>query len=138
MGTWAVGPFGNDFAQDWAEDLHESNDLYFIGDTLDNVLTNADHLEAPFGAEGLAAVETLLRLEGRGGVEDDDSAGIDEWVGVVKAKYKPRADLVEKAGRVLDLVLSERSELRELWQDSEHYDAWRAGVEEQKVRLAGK
>lgn len=138
MGTWAVGPFGNDFAQDWAEDLHESNDLYFIGDTLDNVLANAGQLEAPFGAEGLAAVETLLRLEGRGGVEDDDSAGIDEWVGVVKAKYKPRADLVEKAGRVLDLILSERSELRELWQDSEHYDAWRATVEEQKARLAGK
>jgi hypothetical protein len=82
MGTWATGPFGNDFAQDWAEDLHESNDLYFIGDTLDNVLSpdNGEYLEAPFGAEGLAAVETLLRLEGRGGVEDDDSAAIDEWV----------------------------------------------------------
>ncbi|QBE65753.1 DUF4259 domain-containing protein [Pseudoduganella lutea] len=140
MGTWAVGPFGNDFALDWAEDLHESNDLYFIGDTLDNVLSpdNGDILEAPFGAEGLAAVETLLRLEGRGGVEDDDSAAIDEWVGVVKAKYKPRTDLLEKAGRVLDLVLSERSELRQLWQDSEHFDAWLASVEEQKARLQGK
>ena len=136
MGTWAVGPFANDFAQDWAEDLHESNDLYFIADTLDNVLANADHLEAPFGAEGLAAVETLLRLEGRGGVEDDDSAAIDDWVEVVQAKYKPRADLVDKAGQVLALVLSERSELRELWQDSEHYDAWRAAVLDQQARLA--
>ncbi|HEX8604347.1 MAG TPA: DUF4259 domain-containing protein [Pseudoduganella sp.] len=140
MGTWATGPFGNDFAQDWAEDLHESNDLYFIGDTLDNVLSpdNGDYLEAPFGAEGLAAVETLLRLEGRGGVEDDDSAAIDEWVQVVKDKYKPRKDLQEKAVRVLDLVLSERSELRELWQDSEHFDAWRATVDGQKARLQGK
>ena len=136
MGTWAVGPFANDFAQDWAEDLHESNDLYFIADTLDNVLANADYLEAPFGAEGLAAVETLLRLEGRGGVEDDDSAGIDDWVEVVQAKYKPRADLMDKAGQVLALVLSERSELRELWQDSEHYDAWRATVLDQQARLA--
>jgi Domain of unknown function (DUF4259) len=140
MGTWATGPFGNDFAQDWAEDLHESNDLYFIGDTLDNVLSpeNGDYLEAPFGAEGLAAVETLLRLEGRGGAEDDDSAAIDEWVEVVKGKYKSRPDLLEKAGRALDLVLSERSELRELWQDSEHFDAWRASVEDQKARLQGK
>jgi hypothetical protein len=139
MGTWATGPFGNDFALDWAEDLHESNDLYFIGDTLDNVLSpdNGDYLEAPFGAEGLAAVETLLRLEGRGGARDDDSAAIDEWVEVVQGKYKSRADLLEKAGRVLDLVLSERSELRELWQDSEHFDAWRATVDEQKARLRG-
>jgi hypothetical protein len=38
---------------------------------------------------------------------------------------------------VLDLVLSERSELRELWQDSEHFDAWRATVDEQKARLQG-
>jgi hypothetical protein len=137
MGTWATGPFGNDFALDWAEDLHESNDLYFIADTLDNVLSpdNADYLEAPFGAEGLAAVETLLRLEGRGGVRDDDTAGIDEWVDIVRAKYKPRSDLVEKAGKVLDLVLSERSELRELWQESEHYDAWRATIADQKARL---
>lgn len=137
MGTWATGPFGNDFAQDWAEDLHESNDLYFIGDTLDNVLSpdNGDYLEAPFGAEGLAAVETLLRLEGRGSVQDDDSAPIDEWVEVVKDKYKSRPDLLEKAVRVLDLVLSERSELRQLWQDDEHFDAWRATVDEQKARL---
>jgi hypothetical protein len=140
MGTWAVGPFANDFALDWAEDLHESNDLYFIGDTLDNVLSpdNGDVLDAPFGEEGLAAVETLLRLEGRGGVKDDDSAAIDEWVDVVKAKYKPRADLLEKAGRAIDLILSERSELCRLRQDSEHFDAWRASVDEQKARLQGR
>jgi hypothetical protein len=140
MGTWAVGPFGNDFAQDWAQDLHESNDLYFIGDTLDNILApeQAAYLEAPFGAEGLAAVETLLRLEGRGGVGDDDSAAIDDWVGIVQAKYKSRADLLEKSARVLELVLSERSELRELWQDSEHYETWRATVEDQKARLQAR
>jgi hypothetical protein len=137
MGTWATGPYGNDFAQDWAQDLHESNDLYFIADTLDNVLSpeHAAYLEAPFGAEGLAAVETLLRLESRGGAADDDSAGIDEWVDIVRPKYKSRTDLLDKAGRVLDLVLGERSELRELWQDSEHYDAWRATVDDQRARL---
>lgn len=137
MGTWSTGPFGNDFAQDWAEDLHESNDLYFIESTLDNVLANAAYLEAPFGAEGIAAVETLLRLEGRGGPADDDSAGVDEWVELVRPKYKKsRADLLDKAGKVLALVLAEASELRELWQDSEHADAWRADVAAQQARLS--
>ncbi len=137
MGTWSTGPFGNDFAQDWAEDLHESNDLYFIEDTLDNALANAAYLEAPFGAEGIAAAETLLRLEGRGGPQDEDSAGVDEWTALVQPKYKKsRTDLLDKAGRVLDLVLGETSELRELWQDSEHYDAWRADVAGQQARLS--
>jgi len=139
VATWDIGPYGNDFAQDWAEDLQESNDLYFIENTLDNVLATADTdvLEAPYGAEGIAAVEALLRLYDRGGALDEDTQRVDDWVGAIKGRFRPRTDLFEKAGRALDLILSERSELRELWQDSEHYEQWRAGVEAQKARLQG-
>lgn len=138
MGTWAVGPFGNDFAQDWAEDLQESRDLYFIEDTLNNVLQaeTTEYLEAPFGAEALAAVETWSRLQGKGGPQDEDSAAVDAWVAEVQAKFsKPRADIADKAARVLALVLSEASELRELWEDSEHYEEWRASVTDLQRRL---
>ncbi|UGQ48843.1 DUF4259 domain-containing protein [Massilia endophytica] len=137
MGTWSTAVFGNDFAQDWAEDLQESHDLYFIADTLDNALSagEAGQLEAPFGAEALAAVETLARLEGRAGLQDEDSEAVDEWVAAVQPKFKLRTDLHEKALRVLELVLSGRSELRELWQDSEHYEAWRADVEALRARM---
>ncbi|MGB9991900.1 DUF4259 domain-containing protein [Pseudoduganella rhizocola] len=137
MGTWSTGAFGNDFAQDWAEDLQESMDLYFIADTLDNALSSgeAGMLEAPFGAEALAAVETLARLEGRAGLQDEDSAAVDEWVAAMKPKFKLRSDLHEKALRVLELVLSGRSELRELWQDSEHDEAWRNEVESLRARM---
>lgn len=139
MATWGIGPYGNDFAQDWAEDLQESNDLYFIENTLDNVLSaaGADVLEAPYGAEGIAAVEALLRLYERGGVSDEDTLRVDDWVGAIKGRFRPRADLFEKAGKALDLILSERSELRELWQESEHYEQWRASVEAQQARLQG-
>lgn len=139
MGTWAVGPFGNDFAQDWAQDLQESRDLYFIEDTLNNVLQaeTTEYLEAPFGAEALAAVETWSRLQGKGGPKDEDSAAIDEWVAEVQAKLsKPRADIADKAARALALVLSEASELRELWEDSEHYDEWRVSVTDLQRRLS--
>jgi hypothetical protein len=139
VGTWAVGPFGNDFAQDWAQDLQESKDLYFIEDTLNNVLQaeTTEYLEAPFGAEALAAVETWSRLQGKGGAKDEDSAGVDEWVAEVQAKLsKPRADIADKAQRVLALVLSEASELRELWEDSEHYEDWCATVTDLQRRLS--
>ena len=138
MGTWAIGPFGNDFAQDWVEDLQESKDLYFIDDTLSNVLQaeTTEYLEAPFGAEALAAVETWARLLGKGGASDEDSERADAWVADLLPKFKPRSDIAEKALRALALVLSEGSELRELWQDSEHYAAWRTSVEDLQRRLS--
>ncbi|NVE01230.1 DUF4259 domain-containing protein [Massilia sp. BJB1822] len=138
MGTWAIGPYGNDCAQDWVEDLQESKDLYFIEETLSNVLASegAQELEAPYGEEGIAAAETLARLEGKGAPADEDTSEVDEWVTAVRPKYKHRADLVEKAGRVLDLVLSESSELRQLWEEAEEYADWRASVEGIKARLA--
>jgi len=138
VGTWAVGPFGNDFAQDWAEDLQESKDLYFIEETLNNVLKaeTTEYLEAPFGAEALAAVETLSRLQGRGGASDEDSAQIDEWVATVLLKFKPRPDIADKARRALVLVMSEGSELRELWEDSEHFADWQASVQDLSARMS--
>lgn len=139
MGTWAVGPYGNDFAQDWAEDLQESKDLYFIEDTLNNMLQaeTTEYLEAPFGAEALAAVETWSRLQGKGGAKDEDSAGVDAWVAEVQVKLgKPRADIADKAMRALALVTSDASELRELWEDSEHYQDWLASVSDLLRRLS--
>lgn len=135
MGTWAIDAFGNDMALDWAEDLQESQDLYFIANTLDNVLSgdSAAYLEAPYAAEGLAAIEVLARLQGQPGVVQED---VDAWVEEVRLKFKHRADLVEKAQRAIDHILSERSELRELWSESEEYENWRAGVLELKARVS--
>jgi hypothetical protein len=137
MGTWAVGAFGNDFALDWAQDLQESKDLFFIEDTLNNVLSadSANYLEAPFGAEGLAAIEVLARLYGKPGQQDEDSTEVDAWVAEVSKKAKRRTDLIEKSLRAIEHILSERSELRELWQDSDEYDNWRASVDDLKARI---
>lgn len=140
MGTWSTAAFGNDFALDWAQDLQESKDLFFIEDTLNNVLSadSAEYLEAPFAAEGLAAIEVLARIYGKPNVEDEDDENtedIDAWVEEVSKKAKRRTDLIEKSLRAIEHILSERSELRELWQGSEHYDDWRASVADLKARI---
>lgn len=139
MGTWAVDAFGNDFALDWAQDLQESKDLFFIEDTLNNVLSpdSADYLEAPFAAEGLAAIDVLARLYGKPGEKDENTGGVDAWVAEVSKKAaRRRTDLIEKSQRAIEHILSERSELRELWQDSEHYEDWRKSVEQLKQRIS--
>ncbi|MTV38396.1 DUF4259 domain-containing protein [Duganella radicis] len=136
MGTWAVDAFGNDYAQDWAEDLHETGNLDAVEDTLNTVLDSGAELEAPFAAEALVAAEVLARLQGKGGARTEDSAAVDEWVDARKAKpVKPRADLAEKAARAIERVLAPDSELRQLWEDSEHYADWRAAVEDLRSRL---
>ena len=136
MGTWAVDAFGNDYAQDWAEDLRETSNLDAVEDTLDTALdTSTGELEAPFAAEALVAIEVLARLQGKGGERSDDSAAIDDWVDARKAKARVRADLADKAGRAIERILSEQSELRELWAESEHYAEWRASVEDLRGRI---
>jgi hypothetical protein len=137
MGTWAVDAFGNDYAQDWAEDLHETSNLDAVEDTLNTVLDSGAELEAPFAAEALAAIEVLARLQGKGGPRSEDSAAVDEWVDARKAKaVKPRADLAAKAAQAIERILAPDSELRQLWEDSEHYADWRASVEDLRARLA--
>ena len=136
MGTWAVDAFGNDYAQDWAEDLAQTSSLEAVESTLDMALENSGELlEAPFAAEALVAVEVLARLQGKGGERSEDSAAVDEWVEARKAKARVRTDLADKAGRAIERILSEQSELRELWADSEHYADWRTAVEELRGRI---
>jgi hypothetical protein len=137
MGTWAVDAFGNDYAQDWAEDLKETSNLDAVENTLDVALEDhGDELEMPFAVEALVAIEVLARLQGKGGARTEDSAAVDDWVDARKPKARPRADLAAKAGRAIERILSERSELRELWQESEHYQEWLASVEDLRSRLA--
>jgi hypothetical protein len=143
MGTWAIDAFGNDFAQDWAEDLHETSNMDAIENTLDTALAGGDELEAPLAAEALVAIEVLARLQGKGGERTEDSASIDEWVDAQKARaeakgkgpLKPRTDLAAKAQQALVRILSVQSELRQLWAESEHDEAWRASVNDLAARL---
>lgn len=136
MGTWTVDAFGNDYAQDWAEDLQETSNLDAVEDTLNTALdASAGELEAPLAAEALVAIEVLARLQGKGGALGEDSAAVDEWVAARKPKARLRTDLQEKALLAIDRILSDQSELRELWAESEHYEAWRASVEELRARV---
>nr|WP_315249915.1 DUF4259 domain-containing protein [uncultured Duganella sp.] len=136
MGTWAVDAFGNDYAQDWAEDLHETSNMDAVEGTLNTVLDGGVELEAPFAAEALVAIEVLARLQGKGGPRTEDSTAVDEWVDARKAKAKPRADLAAKAVQAIERILSPDSELRQLWEESEHYADWRAAVEDLRARLS--
>ena len=137
MGTWALDAFGNDYAMDWAQDLHEYKTLELVETTLDNVIDSAEaELEAPFAAEALAALEVIARLQGQPGEDDPATAEVDEWVAACKKKVTP--PLLEKARLAFERITAETSELRQLWQDSEHFAAWQADVADLRQCVLGK
>lgn len=137
MGTWALDAFGNDYAMDWAQDLHEYKTLELVETTLDNVIDSQQaELEAPFAAEALAALEVIARLQGQPGDNDPATAEVDEWVAACKKKVTP--PLLEKARLAFERIMAESSELRQLWQDSEHFTDWQADVAALRGRVLGQ
>lgn len=138
MSVWDIGPFDNDLALDWVQDLQESNDLYYIEDTLNNVLDEGDSvIPMPFACEALAAIEVLARLQGQPGQPGDEADDdVDAWVDTVRKKFKRRADLVEKSLKALDVIVSEQSELANEWAQTDAHVAWRGMIEQLRTRVA--
>ncbi len=134
MGTWSVDSLGNDDACDWGYGLDDCNDLSLINATLDKVLNEgADYLESPDACEAIAAIETIARLQGNWGELNAYSESIDSWV--KKTKLIPSKALAEKAHKVIERILADDSEIKELWQESEEFDAWQASVKNLATRI---
>src|SRR5690242_8727108 len=142
MAAWGSGPFENDDAADYADGITQGRDLTGLERTLDKAIgAGKEYLEAPDGAEALAAGEIVARLLGRPAAETprldqlDKRMRLDDWVR--NAKLVPAPQLINKARRAVERVKTEPSELMELWIDSDDFDSWQSAVEDLLGRLAG-
>jgi hypothetical protein len=134
MGAWGAGIFENDTASDWAFGLEGATDASLIERTLTKVLAvGAQYLEARDAEEGLAAAEAVARMRGNWGGRDAYTEPMDKWIETVK--IAPGDELVQKALAVVRRVLSEPSELMELWAESDEFDTWKAALEDLRSRL---
>ncbi len=116
MGTWSVDSFGNDTACDWAYSLENYKDLSLIEESLDKVLNaGSEYLEASDAEEALAAAEVLARLQGHWGERSSYTEAVDKWV--EKTGLQQDKALAQKAHRAIDRILSNSSELLELWEE---------------------
>jgi len=134
MGAWSHEPFGNDTAADWVYGLDDSEDLSYIENTLDEV-EGEDELDASVAEEAVAAVDVLAKALGKGTPPDTYSDSATQWIERVKPVIG--RDLREKAIRVLNRVMEDDSELRALWEDSDHYDAWQQSVADLRLAMHG-
>lgn len=134
MGTWAIDSFGNDDACDWTYELERVRDLSPVEEALDAVLScDEEGVEASDATEAIAAIEVIARLQGNWGKRSAYSERLDNWVEA--NKILPSVALVQKAHLAIDLILSDNSELRELWQETGDYEAWVVSVNELKNRV---
>jgi hypothetical protein len=135
MGAWDVGTFDNDAARDWAYELESQSDISMVALTLVNVLAvGAEYLDSYIASEGLAAAEVVARLRGNWGVRNSSTETIDTWVETHPTQ--PSTELVSQAIAAIDRVLTEPSELLELWSDSDDFVRWRNAIEDLRRRVA--
>ncbi len=102
--------------------------------TLQGVVDTRDYLESDPACEALAAAEVIARLKGHWGVRDASTEAVDEWVEAHPGT--PPAGLVTLAVAAIDRVLTEPSELLELWSDSADLDKWKAALTDLRARVS--
>jgi hypothetical protein len=128
MGAWGTATFDNDDASDWVSELEETEDDALLRAALDRAGANAASEDA---SAALAAAEVIAASKGR------PSASLPDEVVAWVRDHGPSVDpgLAQTAIAALDRVAA-RSELRELWAESESYDEWTADVADLRARLA--
>ncbi len=134
MGAWGYLAFDNDTANDWACGLDDVTDLSLVESALDEREgVGAAYLEQDTACTALAACEVLARCRTNAGYKNSYTEKVDAWV----AKQRPEATpaLLKRAVGSIDRILSNDSELRELWEESDEEEEWRDAIADLRERL---
>lgn len=136
MGAWNYGVFDDDTAYDALEDFMASKDIMKdMEQYLDDVITSeyVEYDDGQYAIVSAAIMDTILN-----GTKQrcDDDAYI-RWIESIKDLDVQ--SLKYKAVKALEAVLSDQSELKELWEDNEElYSSWREDKQAIKKRLQAK
>lgn len=130
MGAWGCSVFENDDALDWVCELEGRSDDELLRAAFSTVIDEEEYLEAPQSAEALAAAEVVAAMCGKPVEQLPDEAR--EYVSRVEFVVD---DSLQQQARAAVEKVAHDSELRELWEDSEHLDQWTETIEDLIRRL---
>ncbi|MFD9063529.1 DUF4259 domain-containing protein [Kitasatospora purpeofusca] len=134
MGTWDIGHFDNDTAADFCAGLDEVAEEEREG-LVRRALTLAadtgaeDYLDYDEAVEAVAAA-ALVASQCPGGAPVTSAYGPEKPIPALPADLRPLA------AAALDRVVTEESELAELWDEGGEGSAWRRTVRELRDVLA--
>ncbi|NJM68645.1 MAG: DUF4259 domain-containing protein, partial [Acaryochloris sp. RU_4_1] len=114
----------------WVAELETYADDGLLINALNSAIDQAeDYPEAPDCCIALAAAEVVAALLGK--PVDDCPDEVDTWI---QERPAPSASLIAKARQAAEVVLAS-SELKDLWAESDEFEAWQASVEGLLSRL---
>ncbi len=129
METWSHESFGNDTANDWAYELEDATDFSVIEAALQVALDEGDeYLDADLAMEAIAAVEVIAKRLGKGTQSDVYTEKVDQWLETISEQ--PSDGLLSLAKRVLERIVADDSELKELWLESDEYELWLGNIQQ--------
>jgi hypothetical protein len=132
MEAWATGPFDNDDALDFIDDLAEAPEWRTVVQALDYVTKAAGYLEAPEGSIAVAAAAIVAASVGGVTILPDNHRELKVALGA------PPDGAVALARSALARVVAPASELDELWQEGDDHDAWLAQIAGLQSVLGGQ
>ncbi|MCX4851150.1 DUF4259 domain-containing protein [Streptomyces sp. NBC_00893] len=124
MGTWDIGPFDNDTAADFGGDLDEAVSAEresMIRGVLKRAADSVDHLDTSDGERAVAAAALVF-------AQHPDGEPVCAAYGPSEPLPALPADLRTLAVDALDQVVSEPSELAELWAEAANGSKWRRDI----------
>jgi hypothetical protein len=131
MGAWGIGTFENDDAADWAYELEDALDLEPVRRALAATVDSDGYLEIPEAACAVAAAAVVASSF------DGDLKGLPEEIGEWVDGHLDEATRGD--GRLavdaIDRVMSEESELRNLWAEVPQGPRWAEEIEKLRQRL---
>lgn len=145
MGAWGTKSFEDDSTCDWYDEFCDSDQsIDQLEDAFDDVIENEEYLDYEFCTAALGAAEIIAAALGN---RSDDFPDAEYHTGENDSDSLPEPDLdsirdditsgiLDKARRAVKKVRQyRRSELRELWEDSDEYDDWLEATQDLMDRL---
>ncbi|MER6097288.1 DUF4259 domain-containing protein [Streptomyces sp. NPDC001728] len=133
MGTWDIGPFDNDTAADFSYRVDEApaeKKAEVLGACFREVRASGDEdVDADVAVEAIASA-ALVAAQCPGGDPVTTAYGPKEPLPPLPAELRP------EAVAALDRILTEPSELLELWEESDG-EEWKAGIRKLRAVLTG-
>ncbi|MER5363214.1 DUF4259 domain-containing protein [Streptomyces sp. NPDC002785] len=132
MGTWDIGHFDNDTAADFSGHLDaapQDKRAELIRDALTAAAGTTDYLDSDEAVVAVAAA-ALVAAQCPGGEPVTTAYGPDEPLPELPVELRGLAV------QALDRVVTEPSELLELWSEGGHGEPWKEGIGRLRAILA--
>jgi hypothetical protein len=122
--------FESDDVLDWLDDFVETDDpIRFITYAVQALVKPSD-LDVDLCWEALAACEVIAALKGAPSPELPE--GVQDWVG--EHGFEEVQQLLSSALKAIEQITT-KSELKDLWEDSDEFSGWLAVQTDLRARL---